>query len=68
VPAERLFIGGWTAVAARPAWFGIAGAVMRAVQRLIGRRPRWLPYPLSAWMTARDLPAAPRRAFRDRRS
>jgi L-lactate dehydrogenase complex protein LldF len=66
--AERMFIGGWTALASRPGWFGVAGSVIRAAQRLVGRRPRWLPYPLSAWMSARDLPAPPRRAFRDRRS
>lgn len=67
-PAERIFIGGWAAVASRPAWFGIAGRAVRMMQRLVGRRPRWLPYPLSNWIASRDLPAAPQRAFRDRRS
>jgi len=66
-PAERIFIGGWTAAASRPAWFGVAGRAMRVMARLLGRRPRWLPYPLSNWVKSRDLPAAPRRAFRDRR-
>lgn len=63
---ERLFIAGWSAAAARPSRFTAAGRALRAALRLIGRRPAWLPYPLSKWITTRDLPAAAQRAFRDR--
>ena len=63
---ERLFVGAWTAVSSRPRWFALAGALVRAAQRLLGRRPAWRPFPLSKWMIGRDLPAAARSAFRDR--
>jgi len=63
---ERLFIAGWTAAASRPGRFTAAGRVLRAALRLIGRRPAWLPFPLSKWVSTRDLPPPARGAFRDR--
>lgn len=64
---ERLLVKAWAAAAARPRWFAAAGRLVRAALRVMGRRPAWQPFPLSPWVRSRDLPAAPRNAFRDRR-
>jgi L-lactate dehydrogenase complex protein LldF len=63
---ETLFVKGWTAAALRAGRFALAGRMMRTALRWIGRRPGWVPYPMSKWMASRDLPASPRAAFRDR--
>ncbi|MDR7401955.1 MAG: LutB/LldF family L-lactate oxidation iron-sulfur protein [Armatimonadota bacterium] len=64
-PMERMFVRGWTAVMARASRLRVAGRMARwALRALQGRRV--LPYPLSAWVRYRDLPAPPADAFRDR--
>jgi L-lactate dehydrogenase complex protein LldF len=63
--SERLFVGAWTAASLRPRWFRLAGRAARWAQRRLGRRPRWLPFPLSQWIITRDLPEAPRSGFHE---
>lgn len=61
---ERLFVRAWTAVMRRPGALEVLGGAARAILRLLGRRPRWLPYPLSRWTASRDLPPVPSESFR----
>jgi len=62
--AERLFVAGWSRIMRDPAALRLAGGLVRFLQRLLGRRPRWVPYPLSRWVTSRDLPPPAHAAFR----
>jgi len=64
--SEWLFVAGWSRIMRHPAALRRAGGLLRFVQRLIGRRPPWLPYPFSRWVASRDLPAPARSAFRQR--
>jgi len=63
---ERMFLRGWSWVMRSPAALVSAGRLVRFTRRLLGPRPRWLPYPFSQWAASRDLPPAAPFAFRER--
>lgn len=63
---ERLFVRGWVTTMLSGRRLQIVGRVVRFLHRAVVRAPLPLPYPFSRWTRFRNLPPAPRAAFRER--
>ncbi|HET6782154.1 MAG TPA: LutB/LldF family L-lactate oxidation iron-sulfur protein [bacterium] len=64
--AERLFVWGWVNAMTSARRLAIAGKVARAVHRFASAVRLPLPYPFSRWLSSRELPRPPAKAFRER--
>jgi L-lactate dehydrogenase complex protein LldF len=66
--SERVLFGLLRRVLTSPAAFRLSAVAGRLLQRLVARKGRLtaLPFPLSRWTNARDLPPVAARTFRER--